>query len=355
LINNHGSNNHGSNSNQSSNNWERRWHALLEQWVVIAANSAVRPWSGIVSSHTTEDRPDFDEGCYLCPGVTRANGSVNPNYTGTFAIDNDFPSLALHAPQIANQDSNPLQRRAPATGVCRVLCWSEKHNVTMAQLSADGMRAVVDLWRQEFIDLRDIPDIHQVLIFENKGVETGASNLHPHGQVYGYPFVSDNAQRMRRSQNNYAQQHAGQSMLGDMLSLSDELIVEQSEHWSVIVPFAARFSYETWVIPHRRVADMSELNEAELDDLAGTYQRQAQRYDHFFKRPAPNITLIHNAPCDSSDASVNQHWHFHIAMQPPLRDPEKLKYLAGAEAGTNNIINPLQPEHAAAQLRACSV
>ena len=354
-----------------SNNWERRWHALLEQWVVIAANSAVRPWSGIISDNKAETRPAFDKNCYLCPGVTRANGTVNPDYLGTYAIDNDFPSLALHAPDpnarpatsteknadTSNTNTDVLTRRASATGVCRVLCWSEKHNVTMADLSAEGMRSVVDLWQTEFTNLRDNPAIKQVLIFENKGVETGASNLHPHGQVYGYPFVSDNAQRMRRAQNNYAQTHPGRGLLTDMLKQAqrEELLVEASTHWSVIVPFAARFSYETWVIPHRRVADLSELTDDELTDLAQTYQRQAQRYDVLFKRPAPNITLIHNAPCDSEDASANQHWHFHIAMQPPLRDPEKLKYLAGAEAGTNNIINPLQPEHAALQLRDCEI
>lgn len=354
-----------------SNNWERRWHALLEQWVVIAANSAVRPWSGIISDNKAETRPAFDKNCYLCPGVTRANGTVNPDYLGTYAIDNDFPSLALHAPDpnarpatsteknadTSNTNTDVLTRRASATGVCRVLCWSEKHNVTMADLSAEGMRSVVDLWQTEFTNLRDNPAIKQVLIFENKGVETGASNLHPHGQVYGYPFVSDNAQRMRRAQNNYAQTHPGRGLLTDMLKQAqrEELLVEASTYWSVIVPFAARFSYETWVIPHRRVADLSELTDDELNDLAQTYQRQAQRYDVLFKRPAPNITLIHNAPCDSEDASANQHWHFHIAMQPPLRDPEKLKYLAGAEAGTNNIINPLQPEHAALQLRDCEI
>ncbi len=341
-----------------SNNWERRWHPLLEQWVIIAANSAVRPWSGIVSDTATQARPAFDQHCYLCPGVTRANGTENPSYQGTYAIDNDFPSLALHAPLAEGDEQlDELRQRAPARGVCRVLCWSEKHNVTMAELSAEGMHNVVKLWQHEFTRLHTNSEVKQVLIFENKGVETGASNLHPHGQVYGYPFVSDNGKRMRQAQNSYAAKHPGQGLLADMLSHpdADELIVEKSAHWSVIVPFAARFSYETWVVPHRRVANLAELHDDELQDLAHTYQRQAKRYDALFKRPAPNITLIHNAPSDSDDPSVNQHWHFHIAMQPPLRDPEKLKYLAGAEAGTNNIINPLQPEHAASQLRECKI
>jgi len=345
-----------------NNNWERRWHALLDQWVIIAANSAVRPWSGIVSRTETENRPAFDAACYLCPGVTRANGTVNPDYRGTYAIDNDFPSLALDAPLPAANSGAPndrdlLRQRAPARGVCRVLCWSEKHNITMSQLSSADMLGVVKLWRQEFINLQNNAEIKQVLIFENKGVETGASNLHPHGQVYGYPFVSDNAKRMRQSQNNYAQIHSGHSLLGDMLSHPNaaELTVDTSEHWTVLVPFAARFSYETWVVPHRQVANLAELTTPELKDLAYTYQRQARRYDLLFKRPAPNITLVHNAPCDSDDPAINQHWRFHIAMQPPLRDPEKLKYLAGAEAGTGNIINPMQPETAAMQLRDCEI
>ncbi len=340
--------------NAVTGNWERRWHPLLEQWVIISANTTARPWSGLTSDLQTEIPPEHDPACFLCPRVTRANGEVNPDYHGPRSMDNDFPSLAAHAPQ-PDVAADVLFKRDAATGKCRVLCWSEKHHKTLPDLTREQMRGVVDLWCDEVKTLSSDPVIKQVLIFENKGVETGASNLHPHGQIYAYPFVTDTGQRMRQSQASYAAQNPQQGMLKNLLQHPTCVgnLVEQSTHCSVIVPFAARFSYETWVIPHRQVPMITDLNDEELEDLAGVYQRQAKRYDILFQRPAPNITLIHNAPCD--DHEDNRHWHFHIAMQPPLRDLEKVKYLAGAEAGSNNIVNPLQPEHAAEQLRNCVV
>lgn len=341
-------------SNGADGSWETRWHPLLEQWVIISANTSVRPWSGTVSKQSDLAQPAHDEKCYLCPRVSRANGEVNPDYCGARAIDNDFPSLALTAPEPEFSD-NALFKRGAAHGRCRVLCWSEKHNLTLADLSSSEMRAVVDLWCDEHKMIAAEPLIKQVLIFENKGAEVGASNMHPHGQIYAYPFVTDIAGRMRSSQAKYAARTDGASLLSDLLqdSQGSSQLVESSEHTSVIVPFAARFSYETWVVPHRQVPHITDLNRAELNDLASMYQRQARRYDVLFRRKSPNITLLHNAPCD--DHSDNRHWHFHIAMQPPLRDPEKVKFLAGAEAGSNNIVNPLKPEEAARQLRECAI
>jgi len=342
----------------TSGNWETRWHPLLLQWVIIAANTKARPWSGKVSTQSTAQIPEHDPACYLCPRVTRANGEVNPDYNGPRAMENDFPSLSSDAPQpqLQQQSSdNELFKRAAALGRCRVLCWSEKHHLSLPDLTATEMRGVVDLWCDEHTTLMADPIIKQVLIFENKGAEVGASNMHPHGQIYAYPFVTDNAQRMRTAQARYAARNDGADLLSDLLNdpQGSECVVEKSEHCSVIVPFAARFSYETWVIPHRQVPYISDLNNDELDDLAGVYQRQTKRYDVLFQRKSPNITLLHNAPCD--DNKDNHTCHFHIAMQPPLRDPEKVKFLAGAEAGSNNIVNPLQPEQAAEQLRQCVI
>jgi len=128
-----------------------------------------------------------------------------------------------------------------------------------------------------------------------------------------------------------------------------ELLVEKNEYWSVIVPFAARFSYETWVIPHRHLPSLADATDDEMQELALCYQRQVRRYDQLFQRSAPNITLLHNAPCD--DHADNEHWCFHLAFHPPLRDAEKLKFLAGFESGSNNIVNPMMPENAASILR----
>lgn len=335
-------------------NWETRWQPLLEQWVIIAANTKARPWSGKVSTKSSAEEATHDPNCYLCPRVTRANGEVNPDYRGPRAMDNDFPSLAPTAPQPEASD-NELFKRSAATGRCRVLCWSEKHHLTLPELTLAEMRSVVDLWCDEHKMLAADPMISQVLIFENKGAEVGASNMHPHGQIYAYSFVADNAKRMRAAQADYAYRNGGADLLSDLLNdpQCQACLVEKSDHWSVVVPFAARFSYETWVVPHRQVPYITDLNDEELNELANVYQRQAKRYDILFQRKSPNITLLHNAPCD--DDKDNSRWHFHIAMQPPLRDSEKVKFLAGAEAGSNNIVNPLQPEQAAEQLRQCVI
>ncbi len=379
-----------------SGHWQRRWQPLLQQWVIIAANSAQRPWSGALTDNKTSDnKQTHDPGCYLCPRVTRASGNTNPDYKGAFAFDNDFPTLAADAPDIQSAastlptadtrqpkahsseerqpDSQPsthqpaalhasadqasvsqpsvLQKTDLARGRCRVLCWSENHADTLASLDANAMIKVAHLWKTEYENLSTEPDIAQVLIFENKGVEIGVSNLHPHGQIYATNFVTDTAVRQRSAQADYFKKF-GHTLLQHMLAekhVQQNLLVEQNQHWSVIVPFAARFSYETWIIPHRHLPSLAQATDDELSELALCYQRQVRRYDVLFERSAPNISLLHNAPCDKNED--NQHWCFHLAFHPPLRDSQKLKYLAGFESGSNNIVNPMMPEHAASILR----
>lgn len=317
----------------------------------MSATSAARPWSGAVSSSAKIQVPEHDPECYLCPRVTRATGTKNPDYKGPFAFDNDYPTLSDTAPD-SEDSSNPLRTYAPAHGRCRVLCWSENHNDTLASLSEANVIKAVQLWKSEYVALSADPNIQQVLIFENKGVEIGVSNLHPHGQIYATSFVTDSAVRMREAQATYATQNNGQCLLQDMLAMDivqQELMVEKNEHWSVIVPYAARFSYETWIVPNRQLNSLADASDAQMRELALCYQRQVKRYDTLFQRSAPNITLLHNAPCDQH--KDNDAWCFHLAFHPPLRDATKMKYLAGFESGSNNIVNPMMPEHAAATLR----
>ncbi|MFT6305448.1 MAG: UDPglucose--hexose-1-phosphate uridylyltransferase [Halioglobus sp.] len=340
-------------------NWQRRWQPLLQQWVLISARSAARPWSGAISNGKNNPLPNHDPDCYLCPRVVRANGLSNPDYVGAYAFDNDFPSISFDAPDSPVDDTTTWQTStAPAHGKCRVLCWSGHHDTTLASLSVADMRNVVRLWQSEYTHLSSTQGIANVLIFENKGVEIGVSNLHPHGQIYATSFLTDTATRMQSAQANYASTHANESLLVSLLNdphTQQHLVVERNTYFSVIVPFAARFAFETWIVPHRHVSSLSDMSNTELDELAMVYQRQVRRYDLLFQRSAPNITLLHNAPCAPDEAELNQHWCFHIAFHPPLRDPEKLKYLAGFESGSNNIVNPVQPEIAAEQLRSINV
>ena len=191
-----------------------------------------------------------------------------------------------------------------------------------------------------------------VLVFENKGVEIGVSNLHPHGQVYATSFVTDTATRMRRAQAAYARDNRGASLLPDLLRtdhVRKRLIVDSNAHFDVVVPFAARFPYETWIVPRRPIPSLVDATEAELDALGPLYREQVRRYDCLFGREAPDVTLVHQAPTDGDPD--NAHHCFHVALQPPLRSPTTMKFLAGFESGANNIVNPVRPEDAANALR----
>ena len=336
---------------------QRRWQPLLEQWVVISAASSGRPWSGAVTAPTQADKPRHDPDCYLCPGVTRASGHTNPDYRGPWAFDNDFASLANTDIGDLNSnddqtDTDELRRSANAGGVCRVMCWSRHHDATLADLPESEMIAVVQMWKREYESLSSRDSIANVLIFENKGVETGVSNLHPHGQIYATDFVTDSATRMRQSQARYRAIHQ-KSLLQSLINRPEyqsDLLVERGDHFVTIVPFAARFAFESWIVPTRLVGSLADLTPGELAELALMYQRQAQRYDRIFQCSCPNVTLLHNAPCDGDKS--NSDWCFHIVMQPPLRDLNKVKFLAGFESGSGNIINPVQPEAAAEQMRS---
>ena len=340
-------------SQSQQGNWERRWHPLLSQWVIIAATTGNRPWNGAVvgAAESISKTPQHDPSCYLCPSNTRSNGTVNPDYLGPFAFDNDFASFSPEAPVFEDEDSSPLMRRDSNLGRCRVLCWTEDHSKTLASISQENMRAVAKLWQDEYNTLCKETDIKQVLIFENKGQEIGVSNPHPHGQIYATGFVGDTFSRLRQSQTDWVKEHDS-SLLLDLIArpeYQDTLKIAENEHCIAIIPYFARFAYECWVIPKKAAQHIGQLSDAALNDLADLYQQMAKTYNVLFQRESPNISLLYNAPCD--DHPDNENWQFHIIMQPPLREPDKLKYLAGYESGSANIVNPVQPEIAAASLR----
>ncbi|MEM6987518.1 MAG: galactose-1-phosphate uridylyltransferase [Pseudomonadota bacterium] len=334
-----------------SANWQHRWHPLREEWVQIAAQSSGRPWSGARVEDAAAAPPRHDPGCYLCPGVTRASGDTNPDYTGPFAFDNDFANLRPDAEGEETGDADPLRRTARPRGRCRVLCWSERHDLTLADLGPKDMLGVVQLWRDEFVALAREPGIRQVIIFENKGVEIGVSNLHPHGQIYATDFVTDTATRQRNAQVRYRAER-GTHLLQDLLvrpEYRDELFVAGNASWRAIVPFFARFPFEVWIVPERAFAHIDEASDAELADLAEVYGAVVRQFDQLFQRRTPHNTLLHNAPCDGHED--NAAVCFHIVVQCPLRAPGMLKYMGGYEQSAGNIVNPVQPEDAAKRLR----
>jgi len=327
----------------------KRWNPVLGEWVIIAPATSVRPWSGSVVSTARHELPDRDPSCYLCPGVTRAGGMTNPDYRDVYVFDNDFPSLSMtYADTGAGYGDGDL----PAGGVCRVVCFSPHHNVTLAEMSTGEVETVLRTFRDQCRELSSMPGIAHVMPFENKGTVIGVSNPHPHGQIYATDFVP----RIPMIQYRNASDHlrdTGSCLFCDLLERERSdggRIVAENGHFTAFVPWHARHTFETNIMARRHVPDMTGLDEDELSSLADIYRGMLIRYDNLFDMPFPNITIFRNAPCDGSlDPGP---CHFHIEFCPPLRSRDKLKYMAGFETGGGNVINPSLPAESAALLRS---
>lgn len=330
-------------------NWEKRWHPLLQEWVILAATTSDRPWSGDTVKAISNDAPEFDPGCYLCPGVTRASGVKNPDYTKPFAFTNDFASFSMDAPNTHRNEGFEIVE--PVQGTCRVICFSPKHNVTLAEMSENELLEVGKLWQTEYATLSANPKIENVLIFENKGKSIGVSNPHPHGQIYATNFIPRIPQQQQNSFVQYYKQH-GSHLLVDLLDhelRENKRLVCQNDHFVALIPFFARFVYEVYIIPRRQVARITDLTPDELLAWADIHHQIIVKFDNLYNMSFPNITMLQNAP--TTNSAENDLFHFHVEFYPPLRSPDKLKYLAGFESGGGNIINPILPDEAAGRLR----
>jgi len=172
----------------ASGTWEQRWHPLREEWVVVAAHRQDRPWQGERATVPAAATPEYVETCYFCPRNERVGGARNPDYRSVFVFDNDHPCVGEDAPQTLEPPPG-IYRNAPATGVARVVCYTPRHNATLAELPAGEIAALLAAWRDQYVELGARPDIRHVLTFENKGEVVGVSNPHPHGQIYATNFV----------------------------------------------------------------------------------------------------------------------------------------------------------------------
>ena len=329
----------------------KRWNPLLGEWVIIAPVTSGRPWNGSVARRQKKTYPEYDPDCYLCPGVKRASGEVNPEYKDVLVLDNDFSSLSMSY-SLGDEKRHPAD--LPAHGVCRVVCLSPRHNVTMAEMDKDEISKVIAAFKREYLELSSMPNIENVLIFENKGEIIGVSNLHPHGQIYATDFVP----RILLSESNQAKlymEKKGTCLFCDIMAeelQNGQRIVCRNKDFVAYVPYFARYAYEVHIIPRRHLPSIAILSNDEMQSLADIYQEILIRYDNLFEMHFPNITLFHNAPC--AKGFPPEPFHFHIEFCPPLWSANQMKYLAGFETGGGNIINPAQPEESAEILKALS-
>lgn len=328
--------------------WEERWHPLREEWVIIAAHRQDRPWSGGIVEHEDRQTPPYQLGCYLCPGNLRISGERNPDYQSTFVFDNDHPCVGPLAPEAPQAPPAPYRVRR-ANGVARVICYSPRHDLTLAEMPTAGIADVVRVWQQQTYDLGARPEVRHVLIFENKGEVVGVSNPHPHGQVYATNFVFKTIETELSASERYRRE-TGHSLFADIIAAEQHdgrRILFEDEHSIAFVPYFARYAYEVYVAPKRSVPHVNALHDSEVESLAEALKAVTVRYDNLWRLSFPYVMPLHQAPTDSGHYAA---FHFFIAFHPPLRRPDLAKFLAGPEVGGGNFLSDTSPEAKAAEL-----
>jgi UDPglucose--hexose-1-phosphate uridylyltransferase len=333
----------------SPNAPHRRLNPLTGEFVLVSPHRTQRPWQGKVETPSRELRPAYDPTCYLCPGNARAGGAENPAYQDTFVFTNDFAALLPDAPT-ERHTADPLFQAEGVTGLCRVICFSPRHDLTLAEMEVGAIRKVVDLWAAQVLDLG--ARYHWVQIFESKGAIVGASNPHPHGQIWASDFLPNEARTEDDQQRRYLGAH-GSPLLVDYaareITLGERVVVENA-HWLVVVPYWAYWPYETLVLPKRHVLRLPDLTEEERDALADILREMLGRFDRLFETSFPYCSGWHGAPTGDAGGN-NTHWQLHAHYYPPLlRSASVQKFVASYE-WLAEAQRDLSPEGAAARLR----
>jgi UDPglucose--hexose-1-phosphate uridylyltransferase len=329
--------------------WEERWHPLREEWVIIAAHRQDRPWSGGTVQHHDHEVPPYLPDCYLCPGNTRVSGARNPDYRDTFVFDNDHPCVGPPAPEVS--PAPPPYRARRANGLARVICYSPRHDLTLAEMPPTAIAEIVRGWQQQTRDLGARPEVRHVLVFENKGEVVGVSNPHPHGQIYATNFVFKTMETELGAMERYRQE-TGRGLFADIIAAEQQdgrRVLFEDEHSIAFVPYFARYAYEVYVAPKRAVPHVLALADAEVESLAAALKAVTVRYDNLWRMSFPYVMPLHQAPTEGGDYRA---FHFFIAFHPPLRRPNLAKFLAGPEVGGGNFLSDTSPEAKAAELRA---
>ena len=330
--------------------WEERWHPLREEWVIVAAHRQDRPWSGSTVDKSAPALPPYVPDCYLCPGNARVSGEVNPQYEQTYVFDNDHPCVSLDAPPVLETTTGLYQNR-PARGIARVVCYSPKHNLTLAELTIDEIQQLLRVWQEQYDELGRLADIEHVLIFENKGEVVGVSNPHPHCQIYATNFVFKTIETEARVSQRYLEQ-TGRVLLHDIIAAEQSAgtrVIVENKTAIAFVPYFARYAYEVFVAPKKTHPNIAMLSASEIVDFAAVLKDVAVRFDNLWEMSFPYVMPLHQAPTDGGDYSG---FHFHIEFHPPLRKPDLMKFLAGPEVGGGNFLSDTSPEEKAAELRA---
>lgn len=312
----------------------RRYNPLSGEWVLVSPHRAKRPWQGQVEKEDEITLPQYDPYCYLCPGNTRAGGKVNPKYTDTFIFTNDFSSLLPDSPS-GDINEQELFIAESEQGLCKVICFSPRHDLTVPQMQVEDIRKVIDIWVEEYTEIGKIDYINHVQIFENKGSMMGCSNPHPHCQIWAQRSLPVEINREQKKLSAYYSKH-GKTLLADYLDAElqkKERIVCINNNFVALVPFWAVWPFETMIISRRAVASLAGLSEEEKNDLADIYNQLTVRYDNLFETSFPYSMGFHQSPTDSKK---HPEWHLHMHFYPPLlRSATVKKFMVGYEMLAN--------------------
>jgi UDPglucose--hexose-1-phosphate uridylyltransferase len=315
----------------------RRLNPLTGEWVLVSPHRARRPWLGQIEKMPAENLPAYDPDCYLCPGNKRAEGKANPKYTSTYVFDNDFPALLTPEQTSIGESSNQtglspdLFVVQTESGLCRVVCFSPRHDLTLPELPQAQVEDVIRTWIEQIIDLGRNEFISYVQVFENKGVMMGCSNPHPHSQIWASGKIPNEPAKERIAQSNYMEKH-GACLLCDYVEAeqkSGERLVVANQHFVAVVPFWAVWPFEVLLVSTRHTASLTDLQPAEICSLADILRRLTARYDNLFEISFPYSMGFHQAPVDGQAYPA---WHVHAHFYPPLlRSATVRKFMVGYE------------------------
>ncbi|MBU0474336.1 MAG: UDP-glucose--hexose-1-phosphate uridylyltransferase [Bacteroidetes bacterium] len=315
-------------------NTHRRYNPLTDEWILVSPNRTQRPWQGQNEKSTKEDKLSYDPDCYLCPNNIRANGVQNPDYKSTHVFVNDFSSLVMGVKKESININNLIIAESEE-GICKVVCFSPKHNLTLTDLSNNEIKNVITTWQNEFDQLGSLKEINHVQIFENKGSVMGASNPHPHGQIWAQHSIPMEPLKEQNNQKKYFDAHKT-TLLNDYLKLEldrNERIVYENENFAVIVPYWAVWPFETMIISKKAFKNILEFNDSVSLDFADAIKTISTKYDNVFNISFPYSAGIHQAP---TDGNLHPEWHFHMHFYPPLlRSATIKKFMVGYEMLAN--------------------
>jgi UDPglucose--hexose-1-phosphate uridylyltransferase len=329
----------------------KRFNPLTNEWVLVSPHRDGRPWQGEVAKLAEPAQPDYDPDCYLCPGNARAGGVRNPAYSDTLVFENDFPALK---PNISKErldiENKGLIAAETDHGNCRVMCFSPRHNLNLGSMQPAEIELVVRTWAEQFRELGS-QDYQYVQIFENRGAMMGASNPHPHCQIWATSSIPEAPAKELVGQQSYFNSR-GSCLLCDYVALESRQrvrVVYQNEGFVALVPFWAVWPFELLVCSRRHLGSMLDFTAHEVVSLAGVLKHVTTIYDKVFDAPFPYTMGFHQSPADKLD---HPEWHFHAHFYPPLlRSATIRKFMVGFEMlGTPQ--RDITPETAAERLRA---